>query len=169
MMVSIACSHKNDAVTTSEQPVVIGYPAAGQESKNLKPQAVKTAETKSAYFIPKATAFRMSGDFEDNVAVTLNADGELTYFPAPSDITADSRPVSLGDGWWLNNQGLSPKSVFTKYTFAQYAALTEVPSPSQLKKEIIPGAMVTQFIELPFDINQARNNLQEIKDYLKDK
>ena len=117
--------------------------------------------------VPDATAFRMSGDYAHNVAVTLNANGEFLYFPAPSDITADSEPVELVDGWWLNNQGLGPNSVFTKYTFAEYASLPATPSIEQLKLSIIPGAKVTGFMELPYKIGEANDNLEAVKDFVK--
>lgn len=139
--------------------------------KESAPEAIPIPPVKYPVtaMIPKATAFRMSGDYADNVAITLDADGVITYFPAPSDITADSKPLSLGDGWWLNNQGIGPNSVFTTYTFADYAALPEVPSIEQLKNAIIPGAVVTQFIELPCSINEANRNLNELKSFLKGK
>lgn len=117
--------------------------------------------------VPPATAFRMSGDYYDNVAITLGPDGEISYFPAPTDITADSKPVALGDGWWLNNQGFGPNTVFTKYTFAQYAELDQTPDPEQLKLAIIPGAKVTKFVELPMNINEAAENLDAVKAYVK--
>lgn len=115
---------------------------------------------------PNATAFRMSGNYSNNVGVTLSPDGVLTYFPAPTDITADSEPIDLGNGWWLNCQGLSPHSVFTKYTFAEYASLPEAPSAQQIKMDIIPGARVTQLIELPMKLNEALENLDEVKAYV---
>lgn len=118
---------------------------------------------------PNATIFRMSGDYANNVAVTISADGELVYFPAPTDITAYSEPISLGDGWWLNCQGLGPNSVFTKYTFAEYSSLSEAPSPQTIKMSIIPGARVTQFMELPMKLNDAVNNIDNVKLYIKNK
>lgn len=117
--------------------------------------------------IPNATAFRMSGNYSGNVAITLNSDGSIKYFPAPSDISADSEPISLGEGWWLNNQGFGPHSVFTKYTFAEYAALPETPSVQQLKQAVIPGAKVTEFIELPMRITDI--NIEEAKEYVKNR
>lgn len=116
---------------------------------------------------PNATAFRMSGDYYDNVAITLGPDGNLLYFPAPTDITADSAPLDLGNGWWLNRQGISPNSQFTKYTFAEYSSLADVPSPQQLKNAIIPGAKVTEFVELPMKFNEASQNLDAVREYLK--
>lgn len=121
----------------------------------------------SAAAIPSATAFRMSGNYSDNVAITLSPSGEILYFPAPTDITAYSHPIELCDGWWLNCQGIGSGSVFTKYTFAEYAALPQAPTPEQLKAAIIPGAKVTQFIQLPMNINEAPKNIKAVNEYLK--
>lgn len=125
--------------------------------------------SKPRSYMPNATAFRMSGDYANNVAVTVSPDGVLTYFPAPSDITADSAPIDLGNGWWLNCQGIGPNSVFTKYTFAEYASLPQAPDPQQLLQAVIPGAKVTQFIELPMKTEEAARNIDEVKAYLKDR
>lgn len=147
----ISCS-KKQTVNNIEQPIKVGT------------TAVAIGYDK---FLPAATAFRMSGDYSDNVAITLNQEGQLLYFPAPTDITADSRPIDLGNGWWLNCQGLGPNSVFTKYTFAQYSELPNVPSPNQLKLDVIPGAKVTGFIELPMKKDYAVTHLDEVREYIK--
>ena len=170
MAVVCSCSHKTSSSVDSS--VVAGYssttvPADLNGEKPVREPEMKTVRPEG--MIPYATAFRMSGDYADNVAVTLNADGSLLYFPDPKDITADSRPVSLGNGWWLNNQGLGPNSVFTTYTFADYAELPAVPTIEQLKNSILPGAKVTQFIQLPYSIRDASDHIAEIKEYLKDK
>ncbi|MBD5357762.1 MAG: hypothetical protein HDR88_12275 [Bacteroides sp.] len=149
--VAIGYSKSNNGQTVSETPTV----------------APITVQKKPLGMIPKATAFRMTGDYANNVAVTLGPDGNLTYYPAPSDISKRSIPTSLGDGWYLNNQGLNANSVFTKYTFDEYSKLPSAPSPQQLKEAIIPGARVENMIQLPYSINDAQNNIQGIKDYLK--
>lgn len=105
--------------------------------------------------IAKATVFKMSGDYANNVAVTIDAQGNLLYFPAPSDISVMSAPKSIGDGWYLNRQGLSSNSVFTKWTFEEYASLKTVPTPQQIKDAIIPGAYVTAFLTLPVSASEA--------------
>lgn len=106
----------------------------------------------------RATVFRMSGDYADNVAVTLNDDGSLAYYPAPSDLGQYSAPLALEDGWYLNRQGLGPKSVFTTYTFEEYRNLPAAPSQSQLLEAVIPGAVVTEFRELPLESSDAIAN-----------
>lgn len=166
-----SCSHKWGSVYTpsdrnlpSEKIVGNSPSSAPSEDRRV---AVAPTGFRPVDMIPNATAFRMSGDYQNNVAVTLNSNGQLTYFPAPSDITADSEPISLGNGWWLNNQGLGQNSVFTKYTFAEYAALPSAPSTQQLILDILPGAKVTEFIELPMKITEVSQNLEAAKEYVK--
>lgn len=120
-----------------------------------------------AYILP-ATVFQMSGDYADRVGVTLGLDGSLVYFPAPTDVTASSAPYPLGDGWYINRQGIAPNSVFTKWTFDEYAALDKVPSAAEIIEAIIPGAKVTRMEQLPLNINEAINNPAECAKYLKD-
>lgn len=105
--------------------------------------------------LPKATAFRMSGDYADNVAVTLDADGSLAYYPAVTDVTSASAPLQIKEGWWLNRQGISPNSVFTKWTFEEYHAMKQQPSREEIMKSIIPGARVTDMVELPLSLSEA--------------
>lgn len=170
LVITASCSHKWGSVyTEGEQMMSNTSPVSTTTEVPTEVTAVRLPETgsKPVGLLPNATAFRMSGDYQNNVAVTLAPNGELSYFPAPTDITADSEPISLGKGWWLNRQGIGPRSVFTKYTFAQYAELTETPSIEQLKASIIPGAKVTDFMELPIKLDEATNNPDLAKSYLK--
>ena len=150
----VACSaHKKNAEDSAEpemRSVVVGIPL------NSRPVSV----------MPKATAFQMNGDYADNVAITLNADGSLAYYPAPTDISAASRPVDLGNGWWLNRQGISDRSVFTRYTFEEYSKLKSVPSPEELKKAIIPGSAVMLMQELPVPASEAMQQLDSLRRYV---
>lgn len=114
----------------------------------------------------KASAFRMSGDYASNVAIGVSANGTLTYFPAPTDITVNSAPIDLGNGWWLNRQGVGEGYKFTKYTFEEYAALKEVPSPKTLLESIIPGAEVTEIRSFDIPASEAMSHLDEIKSQL---
>lgn len=157
-----ACSN-----TTHSYIVKTSGPSAAPAVSAETQTAVKIKKELRNQSLPNATAFRMSGDYANNVAVTLGPNGQLTYFPAPTDITADSEPISLGNGWWLNCQGIGQNSVFTKYTFAEYASLATVPTPEQIKASIIPGARVTQMVELPFKASEAVNNIDEVKKYIK--
>ena len=123
---------------------------------NLQPVVKNIGGNSTMY--PRATIFTMSGDYADKVAVTFNPDGTLAYFPDPMDITANSAPYSLGNGWYLNRQGVAPNSVFTKWTFNEYRALPSPPSPEEIKAAVIPGARVTDFEQIPVSISDALAN-----------
>ncbi len=163
------------SVAYFEKAVVIGMPKS--DSKELATSETKTlpksdskprniAVSGPVSLLPKATAFRMSGDYANNVAITLDSQGNLTYFPAPSDISPASAPVALAEGWWLNRQGIGINSVFTKYTFDEYAALPTVPTVAELKAAIIPGARVTEVVQLPFTIGEAADNIPAINEFI---
>lgn len=115
---------------------------------------------------PKATVFKTNGNYADNVAVTLNPDGTLAYYPDPSDLSDFSSPLSLGNGWFLNRQGIGPNSVFTSYTFEEYRSLSQPPTQEELLKAIIPGAAVTEFVQLPVEASEALQNPEICVQYL---
>lgn len=133
------------------------------ESPAITPEPEQPVVVESTTFIPKATAFKMSGAYADKVAVTLGSDGRLLYFPAPSDITSRSVPTYLANGWWLNNQGLGANSVFTSWTFDEYAKLPFTPSAEEIKAHIIPGATVTDFFKTSVPLTDAASQLAKIK------
>ena len=119
-----------------------------------------------ARYVPNATVFKMNGDYQNNVAIMLNRDGTLAYYPDPVDITSVSAPVPLGNGWYLNRQGIGPEAKFIGYTFEEYKALKKAPSQQQLIEAIIPGATVTEFKELPVSTSEAMANPQICLQYL---
>lgn len=176
MLVCIGCSRKytwtpgdsgkNKFVASAVDVREANAQNARQQEAVGMPQA-EAVDVPLVGMVLKATAFRMSGDYADNVAVTPGADGRLVYFPAPTDISNNSKPVSLGNGWWLNRQGIGANSVFTKYTFEEYSNLDKVPSSEELNAAIIPGARVVDFIQLPYAASDALNYLDEIREYLK--
>ena len=168
LIMAMGCSRKTTDVINTVEKEKVNADTPTTLPMN-PPVRIMDVPKKRASIQPKASVFMMNGDFADNVAVTLGPDGELTYFPAPTDITADSRPVKLAEGWWLNNQGLGQNSVFTNYTFAEYAELPETPSSQQIKNAIIPGSGVTRFEILPFSASSATTHIDEINDYLKNK
>lgn len=117
----------------------------------------------------KARIYKTNGDYTDNVPVTVGADGKIVSYPAPGDV-AGAEPVKLDDGYLLDRRGISRDTRFTRYTYSQYAALSQAPTMAELLESIIPDARVTEIVEMPFaygtDIT-ARCN-REIKSSLKD-
>lgn len=152
------------AVGMAVMPVACNHKSTGADNNNEITAMPVNGGGES--FIPKATVFKMSGPYADHVAVTLDNNGELAYYPAPSDITANSAPVYLGDGWWLNRQGLGANSVFTTWTMAEYAKLPSTPSPVEIKAHIIPDARVTEFRKTSVAITDAMQNIARIKSEL---
>ncbi len=63
--------------------------------------------------------------------------------------------LPLADGYLLDRRGISPTTAFTSYTYSRYSALSTAPDASQLIKSIIPGAKVTEIVELPMTTSQA--------------
>lgn len=109
-----------------------------------------TGNTPGLAALPQASIYRTSQDVDAYVPVQVNpASGELISYPAPGDITGASMPVVLKDGWLLDRRGVSPGTRFVRYTYSQYAALPQAPTPAQLMEAIIPGARVVEIATLP--------------------
>lgn len=151
------------AIMTACAPKTRIYAVPSEAPVASNPEYVMSPAQSS---MPKATAFRMNGDYSQNVAITPGNGTSLLYYPAPTDISERSAPLKLEGGWWLNRQGISSKSVFTTYTFSEYSQLPQVPSTEQLLKSVIPGSKVTQMVELPFTITEASRHIEEINAYL---
>ena len=163
-MMASCNTHRGNTYVADDTSVTIGYSSAGQNQSPAGPPPVKMVNPEG--MLVKATVFKMSGDYANNVAVTLDNAGNLVYYPAPSDITDSSCPLELGDGWWLDRQGLGANSVFTSYTFEEYSKLPKVPSREELKKAVIPGARVTAFEITPVPASDATYKINEIKEFL---
>lgn len=150
LALTAACSctgHRNATAVMSPEPA--RQPVAGSGTR------AAGADTPAGISAPKAVAYRMSGDYADNVPVTLATDGAIISYPAPTDLTDLSAPLPLADGWWLDRRGISANSVFTRYTYPEYRALTAAPDLAQLKAAVIPGARVTAIVHLPMSVAEA--------------
>lgn len=89
--------------------------------------------------MPKARIYRTNGDYRDKVPVNLDAArSTVVSYPAPTDLTA--LPVQLADGYLLDLRGIGPNTAFTSYTYAEYSAMKDAPTPSQIMDAIMPGA-----------------------------
>ncbi len=154
LLVSSACTHKSTVKSEEmKDSVVTSMTVTRRPASGVKPASA----------VLKASAFRMSGDYSDNVAVGVGADGKLTYFPAPGDISENSAPVDLGNGWWLNRQGVGVGYRFTKYTFGEYSKLDQVPSAQELIDAVIPGAVVTEMRTFDIPASEAMSHIDELK------
>ena len=107
--------------------------------------------------LPRAVVYMTNVDCRNNVAIRVNPqNGQIIYYPAPTDITPQSAPVQLSSGWLLDRQGgIGVDTRFLKYTFEEYAALPETPTIAELKEAIIPDARVIQSHALDITLNEA--------------
>ena len=140
---------------------------AGQIRHEVPADRVHIIGGTPANAIPKGVAFKMSGDYADNLPLNLSPDGTLASYPAPSDITAESAPLPLAGGWWLDRRGVNASTVFSSYTLSEYASLPEAPSPEKLLASIIPGARVTAVERLPMSPVQAAADTAAVNAYLR--
>ena len=144
----------------SQQPGDIDRSAIIDSERRFEHQIVRDKDTPPVPGMPqamiKAVAYRMSGPYADNVAISLTPDGKsVLSYPAPSDLTEQSAPVNLGNGWWLTRCGITANSAFTTYTYGEYRKLVEAPTPNKLLESVIPGAHVTEIRTLPLTPQQA--------------
>lgn len=117
--------------------------------------------------LPKAVVYRTDGDYSGYVPVTVGQDGSLISYPAPTDVSATaSAPLPVAGGLWLDRRGISINSVFTRYTYAEYAALPETPAPEQLLEAVIPGARVTTVYTLPMTAAEAAADTAAVNAYI---
>lgn len=90
---------------------------------------------------PKVFIYKMKKDYSQNVPVTLSVDKKtITSYPHPRDLYTNGKlavPTKLNDGYWLDNRGINANVAFLSYTYEEYAALSDVPSISDLYKKII--------------------------------
>lgn len=137
-----ACHAQRDNGITSDMSVV-----------SARPESMVVGHSS---MIPKAVVYRTNGPFSDNVPIVMSASRkEIVSFPAPSDIHSDVAPVELAEGYLLDRHGIGINSVFTRYTYDEYSELPAAPSLNRLRQMVIPGAIVTDLVRLPFPLATA--------------
>ena len=106
--------------------------------------------------LPKAIVYKTNVPCTDNVVISLNNDGTgVLSYPAPTDVSADSAPLQLPDGWLLDRRGIGPNPAFISMTYRQYAALQSAPSPAELLRMVLPDVHVTELRRLSMTPQQA--------------
>lgn len=150
---AVSCSSKRETAVS----------AASATAPTVRPLGGKPVSA-----IPKAVIYKMNGDYSHLVPVSLDASGErLLSYPAPSDLTAASVPLPIGNGWYLDRRGgVGKNTAFLKYTYAEYMALPSAPTPAELLSDIVPQAKVTEMKALPITINQALADTAALKQYV---
>jgi hypothetical protein len=85
--------------------------------------------------------YKTKADYSNNIPITLNENKDkVVAYPSVKDVIINNKPAvpdKLADGFLLDNLGISPNTVYTSYTFEEYAQLKAVPSIEELMKRII--------------------------------
>lgn len=119
-------SNKTETEVNQDKPAATGY-AAG----------------------PPAVVYKTRQDYSDKVAVILSEDRKtIVAYPHPQDIAKrgmEVYPATLNEGYLLDRQGINQWVAFTRYTFAEYAALPQAPEPAELESGIIDKTPLLEF------------------------
>lgn len=137
---------------------------------DLNPAQVQiVGETSTpAAALPKAVVYKMNGDYAAYVPVTVGDDGNsLISFPAPTDINDGSEPIAMARGYYLDRRGVNQNTRFTQWTYAEYRALKQTPSPAQILDNLIPDARAVDLHRLPITLNQALQDTTKVNDMIK--
>lgn len=119
--------------------------------------------------LPCAVVYKMNGDYADCVPVTVSPDGNtIVSYPAPSDLTSESTPLPVADGYLLDRRGVNVNTRFLRLTYNQYRALPQAPSLDQIKADIIPDARVIDLHRLPISLNQALMDIPRVNQLIKE-
>jgi len=164
-MLTSGCGTKKEAVGSEENPL-LPLPVSHEGRGHIIGSEERIAG-KAVNHLPKGVVYRMSGNYADNVPITLTPQGTLQSYPAPTDLCAESTPVQLYGGWWLDRRGVSSRTVFTRYTYSEYAAMPSAPSPQQLIEAVIPGAKVTAVIQLPMTMQEAVADTAAVNEWIR--
>jgi len=85
--------------------------------------------------------YKTKADYFDKVPITLSEDkSQIVSYPDPLDLTVGDQlalPIKLVNSFYLDKRGISLNTVFTNYTFKQYASLNKTPTLDELKQSII--------------------------------
>lgn len=110
--------------------------------------------------LPNAVIYKTNRDVSNHVSVVLTPDHmSIASFPAPSDVGTFSTPLHLAEGWLLDRRGgIGSNTAFLTYTYSEYSALTQTPSPNDLMTAIIPGITVTEAYRLNLTLSHALND-----------
>lgn len=156
LLLMAGCSHK----TTSDVATIPTVTSTSREMTRIR----RGGNSKPMAALRPVIIYKMSGDYADFVPVTLGSDGKIVSYPDPKDITESSRPVALGDGWYLDRRGVSASSAFTDYTYAQYHALEHVPPLDTLQSHIVARKAIVDI----WDCGTSERSIAQLQQLVKD-
>lgn len=92
----------------------------------------------NAKMLPRQIVYKMTKDYSALVPVMMDSQRrQIVSYPDPADLSEDSMPISLGNGWWLDRRGIAKSTVFTTYTYSEYMKMKTAPSMAELTSHLI--------------------------------
>jgi hypothetical protein len=89
--------------------------------------------------------YKTTKDFSDFVAVIMNTERtKIVSYPAPTDLSLNSKPTKLKNGYLLDNRGISENTVFLNYSYEVYINLKTAPSLAEMQKNILEKYPLTE-------------------------
>ena len=100
---------------------------------------------------PRVLVYKTSADYHNLVPVILSDDKkEILSYPDPQDIRVRGGypvPLSLKDGYLLDNRGIGVNVAFLEMTYREYSRLERVPSLDELFSLILDKDPLTELYD----------------------
>ena len=105
----------------------------------VKPISTATPVQKTSVMAgPPTIVYKVAKKYLDKVPITLNEEKTcIVSYPDPKDINEDQMPTPLKKGYYLDNRGIGPNTVFLSLTYKEYASLKSAPDADQFSKLIM--------------------------------
>ena len=150
LVLTVSCVSKREASKQTD-------PVIGQSADTTRLQVSENVSISSASMqtdavsgptnryplqvVPPVIIYKTKANYNTQVPVGLSPDKKsLLSYPAVQDVYyqgALALPTLLLNGYLLDNRGIDTNSVFLKYTYETYSALTETPLPEEILKNIL--------------------------------
>ncbi len=122
-------------------PFIIQYPAFIIRYAVLVLSVLISAAPAGPLLSPQTIIYKTKADYSKYIPITLSEDRtKVLNYPDPKDVYFNGQlayPTALAKGYWLDNRGIGPNSVFIKLTYQEYAKLPAAPAPDELFKMIL--------------------------------
>ena len=128
-----------------------------QSTQNMQKESLVMA-------VQPTIVYKTKKNYDKNVGILLSEDKKtIVSYPHPTDVSAQSYPTSLKDGYLLDNRGIGQNVAFISLTYEEYATLKTPPSTTELLNMIIDNDPLevmyycggrTNFSDIIVELNQ---------------
>jgi hypothetical protein len=119
---------------------------------------------------PATVIYKTKADYSKFIPVVLSDDGsKIISYPDPQDVKdADMlrTPSALHQGYWLDNKGISLKTVFINITYEEYSKMASPPSLQEMYSKIIDKNPFTEFYACDLRASFGVNIIDAVNDMI---